>query len=278
MDPKAPLLAFRGKISDSGDKLEALSALRRSLFATTCPYCETVCRVLKDEWAWDTAEQTDHLAVCLACGWWAYEADSIDLMSEAYYYSSRAILQEFSISDQNAPIDELARYLSKNHEKFVEVDPGKFEELVASVYREGLGNTVEFCSYGRPDKGIDVICGRSESGRLFGIQVKRYKTPIELGQIHQFLGALQLARLREGVFLTTSRFRRGCYETVKQTKELLGIEIDLVEGRRFLEFLQLMNQSKERVYCLELERSGYTFSSDRFNGIPLAELLRAPTS
>jgi restriction endonuclease Mrr len=188
----------------------------------------------------------------------------------------RAVLQEFAVDDKDVPYGELANYLSEHHSELFDVHPAKFEELVASVYRDVLGNTVEFCSYGRPDKGIDVVCGRTDSGQLFGIQVKRYKGPIELGQIHQFLGALQLARLNKGVFVTTSRFQHGCYEAIEQSSELLGVEIDLVDGRRFLDFLSLMNPRRDRVYCLGWEKSGYTPNFGPGREIPLAELLRAP--
>lgn len=277
MDQVKPILAFQCKLSDSGENREYWPAHERTFFAGLCPFCRKACRLLRDEWVYDLSKQKDRLAVCLSCGWWSYEADqSEDLSGGSYYYSSRAVLQEFTVGDKDVPYQELGRYLSKNHEKLVDVEPKKFEELVASVYRDALGNTIEFCSYGRPDKGIDVVCGRDDSGRLFGIQVKRYRTSIKLGQIHQLLGALQLAQLRRGVFVTTSRFQKGCYEAIEQSNDLLGIEIDLVDGRRFLEFLDLMNQTTDRLYCLEWKKSGYTVNYGEREGLPVSELLQAP--
>jgi HJR/Mrr/RecB family endonuclease len=277
MQQSKPILAFQGKAHCSGENKEYWPAHEQTYFAGKCPFCKEACRLLREEWNYDSSEQQDRLAVCINCGWWSYEADqSNDLSGGCYYYSSRAVLQEFAVDDKDVPYRELGLYLSMHHEKLVQVDPAKFEELVASVYRDALGNTVEFCSYGRPDKGIDVVCGRADSGRLFGIQVKRYRSSIELGQIHQFLGALQLARLDSGVFVTTSRFQKGCYEAIEQSNELLGIEIRLVDGRRFLEFLGLMNQANDRLYCPEWKKSGYTVNYGDGVAIPLSEILKAP--
>jgi restriction system protein len=277
MDQATPILAFQCKLSDGGENQDYWPAHERTYFAGRCPFCKQACRLLREEWGYDSSAQQDRLAVCLCCGWWSYEADqSADLGGGSYYYSSRAVLREFTVDDKDVPYQELGRYLSKHHEKLIDVEPTKFEELVASVFRDGLGNTIEWCSYGRPDKGIDIVCGRADSGRLFGIQVKRYRSSIELGQIHQFLGALQLAQLSGGVFVTTSRFQRGCYEAVEQSDDVIGIEIDLVDGRRFLEFLDLMNKRADRLYCLEWKKSGYTVNYGEREGIPLSELLQAP--
>jgi HJR/Mrr/RecB family endonuclease len=279
MNLAKPILVFQGKLSDIGENHEYWPARKRTYFAGRCPFCQNACRLVGEEWIYDSAEQQDRLAICLVCGWWSYDADlPQDLSGRSYYYSSRAILQEFSIDDKDVPYRELASYLTKHQEKLLDVHPAKFEELVGAVYRDVMGHTVEFCSYGRPDKGLDVVCGRVNSGRLFGIQVKRYKSPIKLGQIHQFLGALQLAQLSEGVFVTTSRFQKRCYEAVKQSSELLGVEIGLVNGQRFLEFLDLINPMTEmtdQLYCLELARSGYAALREG-RGISVTELLRAP--
>lgn len=266
MSHASPILAFQGQIS--GD----------NYFSGICPFCQTACRLLTKEFYYSSAEQIDHLAVCLSCGWWSYSANqAADLNGNSDYYSSRALLREFAVSDMDVPYRELAKYLNKHHDQIYDVAPAKFEELVASIYRDVLGSSIEFCSYGRPDRGIDVICARTEPDCLFGIQVKRYKCSIELGQIHQFLGALQLSKLGKGVFVTSSRFQRGCYEVIKQSSDLLGIEIDLVDGRQLLDFIGILNKKPDQFYCRDWSPTGYNGApSAKKEGIPFADLQNAP--
>ena len=106
--------------------------------------------------------------------------------------------------------------------------------------------------------------------------MKRYRTPIKPGQIHQFLGALQLSRLRSGVFVITSLFQKGCYEIVQDSRDLVEVEIDLVDGRQFLEFLGLMNQPDQYLHCADWGRIGYAWNYGLEQKIPVAELQKAP--
>jgi restriction system protein len=271
------VLAFQEVASGSGENDQYHSSRSESLFSGYCPFCSAACRIIREDWVYDSSEQHDLLAVCVQCGWWSYDCDQPqDLSGGSYHYSSRAVLRQFRVEDREAPYEELARYLARHHDRLADVHPAKLEELVAAIYREAFSHRVEFCSYGRPDQGIDVICGRADDGQLFGIQVKRYRAPIELGQIHQFLGALQLAGMSKGVFVATSRYQKGCYEVIKSSQALLGVEIDLVDGRRFLEFLGIWNSRKTHVYCKEWNKSGYTTNYGQDEGIPLETLLKAP--
>jgi restriction endonuclease Mrr len=125
------------------------------------------------------------------------------------------------------------------------VNPAKFEELAAAVYRDVLGYTVEYCSYGRQDKGIDIICLQTDSPEKVAFQVKRYRNPIRLSRIHEFCGAMVQSDLRRGIFVTASRFQRGCYDTVASLAQIGGFEIDLVDGKRFLDFIGCLNLRRE---------------------------------
>ncbi len=79
--------------------------------------------------------------------------------------------------------------------------------------------------------------------------MKRYRQPIKLGYIHQFFGAIvDSQRSSTGVFVTTSRFQRGCYEVADDLAQVAGVKIDLVDGKRFLEFLGLLNQEHRKVF------------------------------
>lgn len=78
-------------------------------------------------------------------------------------------------------------------------------------------NKIEHFSYGRPDRGIDVVLLHLYTGEKIAIglkppiQVKRYNRPIELGLIHQFFGSMVDNDFKKGIFVTSSRFRKGCH-------------------------------------------------------------------
>lgn len=60
------------------------------------------------------------------------------------------------------------------------------------------------------DGGIDVVL--EHEGKKHGVQVKRYKNKISVGEIRAFAGALLLNGLPSGIFVTTSDYQRGCYK------------------------------------------------------------------
>lgn len=252
-----------------------------SYLAFTCPFCNLKCSTLRKHGSHDMYYRWNTLAACVNCGWWSFDSQqdvAENLFDYHESYSSRAILKSFAVDDPNVPYVELARYLARHHDRLVDIHPAKFEELVAAIYREYFGYRVEFCSYGRPDHGIDVLCGLPDSGQTFAIQVKRYRNPIELAAIHQFLGALLLNRQRSGVFVTTSRFRSGCYEVAEESSDLLGIEIDLVDGKRLLEFLALLNKKSDYIHCGDWARFGSSPGSPVDSRVPISHLKKGHSS
>jgi len=77
--------------------------------------------------------------------------------------------------------------------------------------------------------------------------------------IHQFTGALIDNGYKKGVFLTSGSFRKGCFTVIKSIHEKSKIEIDLVDGKRFLEFLKLFNSTKINtlIKCQHWHNHGY---------------------
>ena len=239
-----------------------------NLYSETCPYCGTRCTLHEDDSMSMDAQHSELAAVCRTCGWWSWssECGALDGHERG---SARAVLERFSIDSKEVPVAELARYVNQHQDKLGAVAPEKFEALVAAVYKDVLGYPVEYCSYGRRDKGIDIICLQTDSPKKLALQVKRYKTPILLNLIHQFCGAMVESRFHRGVFVTASRFQRGCYNTVSAIAKNGGFEIDLVDGRRFLEFLGCLNVHRKNkvfvpVWSTEVDFSGRTTDEDRW--------------
>jgi hypothetical protein len=245
-----PLLLFgdhhRGRRSVSGGI--TLSDLGH--YREICPYCEIDCFVAAE----GPDEAGEFLAVCERCGWWSWLGSCQDAR-RLQIDSAEAVLTEFKSDDFSVTVlEELARYLAQNESKILGMPPSQFEGLVGAIFREALGYRIEFCSYGRPDRGIDLVCGHLASDEKIAIQVKRTSRPIRVGLIREFCGAMidPENRYRRGVFVTTSSFQSGCPKFCERLRkqEDIKIDIDLVDGRRFLEYLGLLNTSNTpRIYC-----------------------------
>ena len=254
MDNEHPILVYTGTTTSSygygsGDEAEENSffgARSRSVFSYSCPYCRCDGERQHAETTWGvTGWHEDTFARCTICGWWSYksEGDNTDGIPE--FHSVAALLKEFAAASPDVPIEALAAHISKRPETIHSMSPAKLEEVVGSIYSELFGYRVEYCSYARPDRGIDLVVVKSESDTL-AIQVKRQRRPVELGIIHQFFGAMVSADRKEGVFLTTGRFRAGAKAEASVLSSKTSVNISLVDGRRFLEFIGVLNSRRRK--------------------------------
>lgn len=253
-----PIFAFLGDVRmvagepERGDLRPWLRARERSPFSWTCPYCRVPCESEKDDLEIGvTGRQEDIFTSCQRCGWWSFQTEQESLDGRPFHFSAAAILKKFSPSSPNVPVEPLVEYIQKRPNAIHDVHPAKLEEIVGAIYSEVLGYKVEYCSYGRPDRGIDLIVMRIADGELVAIQVKRNKNPIELGQIHQFYGAVVDGGRREGVFVAAGEFRRGALATAERLYTRTGLRIDLVDGKRLLEFVGVMNPSKKIMRAID---------------------------
>jgi hypothetical protein len=161
-----------------------------------------------------------------------------------------AVLKTFAVDDTGVPTSLLADHINRHPRDLAAIAPGKFEELVADVYSELFACRVEHCSYGRPDKGIDVVALRRDNGHEIAFQVKRHKRPITLSLIHSFFGALFDGGYNRGIFVTSGRYQRGCRLVTAGLNAKSSIQIELIDGKQFLDFLQAYgNQKSGRVLC-----------------------------
>ena len=96
----------------------------------------------------------------------------------------QALSRNLNLSDLTLPIQEVRDFLTANFESRFTVHPRLFEETVASVFRD-LGYEVIVTGYSTDD-GIDVILERG--GETIGVQVKRWKNSIKVGQIRELVG------------------------------------------------------------------------------------------
>lgn len=247
-----------------------VGAISAAIEAKQCVYCNALLDTPKDN-----TEVLDHATgagttsilvhCCPVCGWWTVRKE-IHAYSITFggYIGAQGVsirgaagsLREFDLKDQSIPIEEIRAYLAARYDARFYIDPWRFEETVASVYRDfGYKARVTARS---GDDGIDVILDGPDDS-VIGVQVKRYKAKINVEQIRSLAGALLLNGMTRGVFITTSSFQSGAQLTAERFC-LRGIPIELIDAEAFYDALGLA------------QRTVYTSISD-----PTAPFFNAPT-
>jgi restriction system protein len=193
------------------------------------------------------------LCSCPVCGWWKLINDSIHCAKRQLWYMSFAsagMLRKLDLTDIRLPLSDVRQYLVARYSDRFDIHPRKFEETVASVFRD-LGYYSFVTGYTR-DGGIDVVLERS-SGEQVGVQVKRYRDRIEVEQIRSFIGALIDKELTHGIFVSTSSFRKGA-KLLSNRMALKGMYIELMDAHRFFQALKLSQLKHPFSVSLSIER------------------------
>lgn len=164
---------------------------------------------------------------CENCGWWRLIQD-FSISANKWqiwqiFFGVTSSLKNLDLEDINTPIDEVRQYLLAKYESRLSIHPKLFEDLTASVFRN-LGYHSIVTGYTN-DGGIDVVL--EKNNKQIGVQVKRYKNKIEVEQIRSFAGALLLGGYPEGIFVSTSDFRRGSHNAAKKFSKK-GLPIKLI--------------------------------------------------
>ena len=144
-----------------------------------------------------------------------------------------AELEEVDTSEE---IEEIISNGAKNHrqvvatellERIIKTEWVFFEYLVKELliamgYKGGHGNAIVTKASG--DGGIDGVINHDPLGtNTVYFQAKKYKTDnvVQRKDIQAFYGALSDIGANRGVFITTSRFARGAYETAERNSIVL---------------------------------------------------------
>lgn len=120
-----------------------------------------------------------------------------------------------------------------------QASPQFFEQLVLDLLTGmGYGGSIEDAAsaVGRTgDGGIDGVIKEDKLGLdVVYVQAKRWgDRMVSVGDVRDFSGALDAARARKGVFITTSRFTQDAREYVQKIEK----KIVLIDGRQLAELM-----------------------------------------
>lgn len=214
----------------------------------TCYYCNTNLanlrsRILDRPSLKDTGDDVKRVDACPSCGWWVLSFSREDRIGTDWHqwiHRAAGTLRCLDVSDVALPTEELRRYLLAKYDDRLHVHPRKYEEVVASVFRD-FGYSVRVTSYSGDD-GIDVFVFDGDRGDVVGIQVKRTRNNIQADQIREFAGSLILNGVTRGIFVTTETFTRGAARTASQF-ETKRVAIELWDAAAFYDKLRLTTRA-----------------------------------
>lgn len=109
---------------------------------------------------------------------------------------------------------ELIKYLTKHPEFLYELNPRKFEELIAEIFKD-MGFSVDMTPPTR-DGGRDIHAIRSDAlgSSLYLIECKRYASSRKVGvePVRSLYGVVQSERATTGIIVTTSSFTQDAID------------------------------------------------------------------
>jgi hypothetical protein len=189
---------------------------------------------------------------CPSCGWW--ESENLAFLDvepprlidyDSYTLLRRAVLREFAIVDEAAPLEAIRHHLHKHGADLNHLSPRQLERLVGTVFADFFD--CEAVHVGGPgDGGLDLILLQSDCDAV--VQVKQHTDPKKsepVSTIRDFLGAMFLDERRVGLIVTTANaFSRQAREAVSKANNTLVERLDIVHGQRFLDILRATTVDK----------------------------------
>jgi HJR/Mrr/RecB family endonuclease len=122
--------------------------------------------------------------------------------------------------------DEVKRYFNKHPEKLYDLNPRKFEELIASILKD-FGFDVELTKATR-DGGRDIIARIKDSvvDTLAYVECKRYAADrkIDVGIIREVIGVHYIRKPSKSIIVTTSFFTKAAVAEAKTLENQLELK------------------------------------------------------
>ncbi|MBL7706772.1 MAG: restriction endonuclease [Taibaiella sp.] len=132
--------------------------------------------------------------------------------------------------------DEIKKYFNKHPEKLYEMNPRKFEELIASILKD-LGFDIELTQATR-DGGRDIIASirNAVTNMLAYVECKRYAADFKVGVgiIRQVSGVHYLRKPTKSIIVTTGFFTKDAVEEAR----LIENQLDLKDFNDIREWLK----------------------------------------
>jgi hypothetical protein len=222
-----------------------------------CPACgESLCYLGRSgAGGYDEIQQMHYISInrhkCPLCGW-GYQRESVNDWTDSEHYTL-SILKEFSVNDSALPMEELGAHLRKNVADIYALEPRKFEEFVADVFRERGFRTV--LTQATRDGGADIIVFTHDGSKKVAIiECKKYSAEhkVGIGVVQRLVGAAISWKAKRGYLVTTSDFSEPARREALNFRKL-GHKVDLVALSDLVKLLRVYNTKLPELHLLTEE-------------------------
>lgn len=256
-----------------------------SVYSNHCLYCQSnLLHLPAEKFEVKQKRLLMQISICVLCGWWSlYRIHQGEYARTAGIIESHSgaigSLKELDLTDISIPLNEVRQYFLAKKDSIYDAHPRLFEDVVSNIFKS-FGWQTRVTAYSGDD-GIDVILD-GNCIHTIGVQVKRYKKQrkIEAEQIRSLAGALVLNGHTEGIFVTTSSFRRGAIITAKKYAAI-GYPITLMDAKKFLEALGIAQYKsfefdREKILSYLVKKSEHLGSGNEQEFVPGEDLRQRP--
>src|SRR5215210_4024255 len=206
-----------------------------------CPFCSGKWRYLQN-----AESEMDH--ICSRCGF-AQGTKEGHGVQDHWYDFYAATLKKLSINSSELGLDEIGTHLRRRFSDVYFLNPRRFEELVADVYRH-QGYFTRLTAQSR-DGGYDVVLLEEATGQQILVECKRYSADrtVGIGTVRELLGVALIEHAPELKLVTTSRFSQAA-----RAVRVDGIKLDLVDADRLFKALEVYNTALPSLQSLGVSR------------------------
>lgn len=146
--------------------------------------------------------------------------------SSLYQQSKFGLAVASPILFSNIELEVLA-YFGRHPELLHSLPPRKFEELVATIFKNN-GFNVELTPETR-DGGIDIVAVQKDGfgGSILNlVECKRYlpENKVGIGVVQRMFGVVEQHRATQGIIVTTSSFSRDAQSCAQSSQYRLGLK------------------------------------------------------
>ena len=180
---------------------------------------------------------------CPNCAYWQfflYENNSDSFTSNWLYSAQMSKAREFDDVIPEGCEEELSAWLRRDSKKWHEIDPTRFEKLVASIFKANYQHC-DVIHVGKPDDGgVDVLFVES-TGKQWLIQVKRRQkinASEGVGTIRNLLGSLVVNDVLNGIVVSTAdHFTYRAKEAIGKASDNFGMTVRLIDKGKLANML-----------------------------------------